>query len=158
MKEVKRRCEAYLMKKKVTPDLLIKAQNYSLPGLKKKCVEVLKTRKYTDLEKEEGFFDQLNTDLHVLLLHDRIKHIETKAAQERKMYEQSQNTFREVVDLFGELQEAVAKKQNKKTIDQVIDVCDDVLDILKKYDPNKSECGSESSKGSKGEVKKGGWK
>ncbi len=159
MKEVKRRCETFLVKSKITPQLLITAQNYNLPGLKKKCIDILKTKKYSDFKNEEGFLDALNRDIHVLLLHERIKFIENKVGQSEKKHEKSKNLFREIIDCFAEIQEINSKPIKQRTLDQAIEVCDDVLDLLNEYDTSKTGTSSQSKQTKKkGTGEAGGWK
>ena len=81
--EVKKKCEEFLLTKPGSMELLVTAQTYSLNQLLMKCIDHVRTRNFTELQRDPHFkrVDQTNL-IHILQL--RVMDLEATVEQGRR--------------------------------------------------------------------------
>jgi len=81
--EVKKKCEEFLLTKPGSMELLVTAQTYGLNQLLTKCIDHVRTRNFTELQRDPHFkrVDQTNL-IHILQL--RVMDLEATVEQGRR--------------------------------------------------------------------------
>jgi len=81
--EVKKKCEEFLLTKPGSMELLVTAQTYSLNQLLTKCIDHVRTRNFSELQRDPHFkrVDQTNL-IHILQL--RVLDLEATVEQGRR--------------------------------------------------------------------------
>ena len=81
--EVKKKCEEFLLTKPGSMELLVTAQTYGLNQLLTKCIDHVRTRNFTELQRDPHFkrVDQTNL-IHILQL--RVMDLESTVEQGRR--------------------------------------------------------------------------
>ena len=81
--EVKKKCEEFLLTKPGSMELLVTSQTYGLNQLLSKCIDHVRTRNFTELQRDPHFkrVDQTNL-IHILQL--RVMDLETAVEHGRR--------------------------------------------------------------------------
>lgn len=82
--EVKKKCEEFLLTKPGSMELLVTAQLYGLQHLLTKCIECVRSKSFTELQKDP-YFKKIEPDNLIHILQLRVLDLESTIEQNRKL-------------------------------------------------------------------------
>lgn len=132
--EVKKKCEEFLLTKPGSMELLVTAQLYGLQNLLTKCIDYVRSKSFTELQKDP-YFKKIEPENLIHILQLRVLDLETAIEQNRKL------TSERDTRLYGIINELASGYGNFCTECKSRKVSDSCYNCLKMYrDKVKAKC------------------